>query len=64
MAVRRREAFTLFTAAPGPDIAPIHDRRMIVLERDDWAALLGLTRPEEMLLRPLPAGSLRVEQVR
>jgi putative SOS response-associated peptidase YedK len=38
------DAFTLLTAAPGPDIAPIHNRQMIVLERDTWAAWLDLTR--------------------
>jgi SOS response associated peptidase (SRAP) len=58
------DAFTLLTTAPGPDVAPIHDRQMIVLERDDWAAWLDLTKPEAELLRPLPAGALRVEQVR
>jgi putative SOS response-associated peptidase YedK len=58
------DAFTLLTTAPGPDVAPIHDRQMIVLERDGWAAWLGLTKPEAALLRPLPAGALRVEQVR
>lgn len=58
------EAFTLLTTAPGPDVAPIHDRQMVVLERDDWAAWLDLTRPEAELLRPLPAGSLQVERVR
>lgn len=58
------EAFTLLTTAPGPDVAPIHDRQMVVLERNDWAAWLDLTRPEAELLRPLPAGSLRVERVR
>ena len=25
------EAFTLLTTEPGPDIAPIHDRQMVVL---------------------------------
>jgi putative SOS response-associated peptidase YedK len=59
MAVGRREAFTLFTAAPGPDVAPIHDRQMIVLERDDWAAWLDLSQPEAA-----PAGALCIEQVR
>ena len=34
----RGAAFTLLTTAPGPDVAPIHDRQMIVLEREDWAA--------------------------
>jgi putative SOS response-associated peptidase YedK len=58
------EAFTLLTTAPGPDVAPIHDRQMVVLERRDWAAWLDLTRPEAELLRPLPAGSLQVEQIR
>ncbi|MBN8900192.1 MAG: SOS response-associated peptidase family protein, partial [Rhodospirillales bacterium] len=29
------EAFTLLTTAPGPDVAPIHDRQMVVLERAD-----------------------------
>ena len=58
------DAFTLLTTAPGPDIAPIHDRQMIVLERDDWASWLDLAKPEAALLRPLPAGALRVEQVR
>ncbi len=58
------EAFTLLTTEPSPDVAPIHDRQMIVLERADWLAWLDLTRPEAELLRPLPPGSLFVEQVR
>ena len=58
------ETFTLLTTAPGPDVAPTHDRQMVVLERADWLAWLELSRPESELLRPLPAGSLRVEQVR
>jgi putative SOS response-associated peptidase YedK len=58
------DAFTLLTTEPGPDVAPIHDRQMIVLERSDWQAWLDLSRPEAELLRPLSAGSLQVEQVR
>jgi putative SOS response-associated peptidase YedK len=58
------DAFTLLTTEPGPDVAPIHDRQMVVLDRADWLAWLDLTRPEVKLLRPLPAGSLAVEQVR
>jgi putative SOS response-associated peptidase YedK len=58
------EAFTLLTTAPGPDIAPIHTRQMVVLERDDWQAWLNHDRPEGELLQPLRAGSLAVEQVR
>jgi hypothetical protein len=37
---------------------------MVVLDRSDWLAWLDLSRPEAELLRPLPAGSLFVEQVR
>jgi putative SOS response-associated peptidase YedK len=58
------EAFTLLTTEPGSDVAPIHNRQMVVLERPDWIAWLDLTRPEAELLRPLPPGSLKVEQVR
>ena len=58
------EAFTLLTTAPGPDVAPIHDRQMVVLERADWLAWLELSQPHTELLQPLPAGSLHVEQVR
>jgi putative SOS response-associated peptidase YedK len=58
------EAFTLLTTAPGPDVAPIHDRQMVVLERSDWSPWLELVGNEIDLLRALPAGSLRVEQVR
>lgn len=61
---RTPDAFTLLTTAPGPDVAPIHDRQMIVLPRADWAAWLDVTRPEADLLRSLAAGSLSVEQVR
>jgi putative SOS response-associated peptidase YedK len=58
------DAFTLLTTEPGPDVAPIHDRQVVILDRSDWLAWLDLTRPEPELLRPLPAGSLAVEQVR
>ena len=58
------DAFTLLTTEPGPDVAPIHNRQMVVLERSDWRAWLELSRPEADLLCPLPEGSLRVEQVR
>jgi putative SOS response-associated peptidase YedK len=35
-----------------------------VLKPEDWAAWRFLTKPEEELLRPLPAGTLVVEVVR
>jgi putative SOS response-associated peptidase YedK len=34
------EAFTMLTTRPGPDVAPYHDRQVVVLDRDEWAAWL------------------------
>lgn len=56
--------FTILTTEPGPDVSPIHNRQVVVLDRASWAAWLDLTLPEAELLRALPAGSLNVEQVR
>jgi putative SOS response-associated peptidase YedK len=58
------DAFTLLTTEPGPDVAPIHNRQVVVPERADWQAWLALERLEMELLRPLSAGSLAVERVR
>jgi putative SOS response-associated peptidase YedK len=55
------EAFTLLTTEPSPDVTPIHDRQMVVLERSDWLAWLEQTGNEADLLRALPPGSLKVE---
>jgi putative SOS response-associated peptidase YedK len=52
------------TTEPGPDVTPIHNGQMVVLERSEWLAWLDLTRREQELLRPLPAGGLNLEQVR
>lgn len=57
-------SFTMLTTKPGPDIAPIHDRQVCVLKPEDWAAWLFLTKLQQDLLRPLPAGTLVVETVR
>ena len=56
-------AFTLLTTEPSPEVAPIHDRQMVVLEHSDWSAWLEQTGNEADLLRALSPGSLRVEQV-
>jgi len=59
----RDDRFTLLTCPPGPDIAPYHDRQIAILPRSQWAAWLG--PPEEQPpIEPLPAGSLKVTQVR
>ena len=57
------EAFTMLTMAPGPDIAPYHDRQIAILDREDWAAWLDHSISAKAVLKPLPAGSLAVEQV-
>lgn len=57
-------AFTMLTVDPGPDVAPYHDRQIVVLRPDDWAAWIYLTKPEADLLKPLPKGALTVETVR
>jgi putative SOS response-associated peptidase YedK len=54
---------TLLTTDPSPDVAPIHDRQMVLVSRSDWSAWFQEIGNEEELLRPLPAGSLEVEQV-
>ena len=57
-------AFTMLTTDPGPDVAPYHNRQIVVLRPQDWSAWIDLTRPESELLQPLPAGALSVETVR
>lgn len=61
-AIDAAECFTMLTTAPGPDVAPYHDRQVAVLQPAEWRAWLDLTRPEVELLRPLPQGSLHVER--
>jgi hypothetical protein len=34
-------AFTMLTCEPGPDVAPIHNRQIVVLDRDQWTAWLN-----------------------
>lgn len=55
------ERFTLLTTGPGPDMAPYHDRQVVLLARDAWSAWLS-GGPEEGLLKPGPAGQLTVRR--
>jgi putative SOS response-associated peptidase YedK len=59
----RDDRFTMLTAEPGLDIAPYHNRQIVILPRSQWAEWLGPS-PETPPIGPLPAGSLRVEQIR
>lgn len=58
------EAWSMLTCPPGPDIAPYHDRQVVVLSPQDCTRWLDPAIPSEALCRPLPAGSLTVERVR
>jgi putative SOS response-associated peptidase YedK len=53
----------MLTCAPGPDIAPYHDRQIVILPHSQWAAWLGPS-PEAPPVGPLPAGSLAITQIR
>jgi len=57
------EAFTMLTTEPGEDVQPYHNRQIVVLAPDDFGAWLDPTVPAAELCRPLPAGSLDVEQI-
>jgi putative SOS response-associated peptidase YedK len=57
-------SFAMLTTAPGPDVAPYHNRQVVVLRPEDWAAWIHLTKTEADLLRPLPEGSLDVTTLR
>ena len=57
------EAFTMLTTERGPDVAPYHNRQVVVLDRADWARWLDPAISAKDILKPLPAGSLTVEQV-
>jgi putative SOS response-associated peptidase YedK len=56
--------FTMLPTAPGPDVAPYHNRQVVVVRPEDWSAWICLNKPEAQLLRPLPEGSLEVTTVR
>jgi putative SOS response-associated peptidase YedK len=57
------QAFTMLTMEPGPDVAPYHDRQIVILGRGSWADWLDSSVPAKSLIRPLSPGSLSVEQV-
>ncbi|RWH82257.1 SOS response-associated peptidase [Mesorhizobium sp.] len=58
------EAYAILTTEANVDVAPFQDRQMAVLRRDQRAAWLDKTMPEDELLQPLPTGSFKVERPR
>ena len=57
------EAFTMLTCEPSPDVAPYHSRSIVLFSPADCACWLDTAIPARELLKPLPAGSLAVEQL-
>jgi putative SOS response-associated peptidase YedK len=57
------EAFTMLTTEPCADVAPYHSRQIAVLNRSEWARWLDPAVPARDVLKPLPAGSLNVQQI-
>lgn len=62
--VVRDGCFTMLTTAPGPDVAPYHDRQVVTLGLEAGMEWLALSRPESELLRPSPPGALTVRTLR
>ena len=57
------EAWTMLTTEPGEDVKPYHNRQIVVLPPEDFARWLDPSVPAAELCKPLPAGSLTVEQI-
>jgi putative SOS response-associated peptidase YedK len=53
----------VLTTAPGLDVAPYHQRQLVMLDRADWARWLDPGVSAKTILKPLPSGSLKVEQI-
>jgi putative SOS response-associated peptidase YedK len=57
------EAFTMLTTEPGEDIRPYHNRQIVVLPPADFARWLNPALSAREVLKPLPAGSLKAQQI-
>jgi putative SOS response-associated peptidase YedK len=54
-------SFTILTTAPNAEMAELHDRMPVILERDDWSVWLGEAGGDHAaLLHPAADGLLRV----
>lgn len=56
-------AFAMLTTPPGADIAPYHDRQIVVLPAGAGLHWLNRSAAEESILQPSPLGSLVVRCV-
>src|SRR3990170_987646 len=55
------EAFSLLTTIPSADVAPYHNRQIVLLRPPQWGRWLNSTAPVGDLLQALPPGSLQVD---
>jgi hypothetical protein len=53
----------MLTTELGLDIARYHDRQIVILENGAWLDWLDRSIPAKSLIKPLPAGTLSVQQV-
>ncbi|MGR6534102.1 SOS response-associated peptidase family protein [Brevundimonas sp. RM1] len=56
-------AFAMLTTEPGPDVAPYHDRQIVLLPPGAGVHWLDLSAAEDLILQPSRAGSLTVQKV-
>jgi putative SOS response-associated peptidase YedK len=56
------EACTMLTVEPGPDVAPYHNRQIVIVPRGQWGGWLDGSAPAADVLRPRPAGTLAVRR--
>ena len=62
--VVKEGAFSLLTTSPGPDLAPYHDRQIVILPPTTGMDWLTLSVPQAELLQAPLAGGLRVTTIR
>ena len=60
----RDGCFTMLTTAPGPDVAPFHDRQIITLAPMEGLGWLSAFAPLGEMLRVPQSGLLRVRTLR
>ncbi len=60
----QQDCFTMLTAAPGPDVAPYHDRQIVTLSAAAGLDWLKLSWPPATLLQTPPAGTFAVQTIR
>ena len=56
------EAFTLLTAEPGPDVAPLHHRQIVLIDPADWKRWLDPSVASADMLRPSAMSFLVLER--